>query len=185
MHIKLLNLNEHLHYTNENSQKYLKIGFVGTVCPNDKISCDYLNDSSSFIFYFFATLSFFLFCCYLYFLFCYLYILRSILSPPPLFLTSWLIGVSRSASCCPSPFSWVVSPYLPMREAYSVTELQAHALHTSRYSAHSCWAYPAFFSPGERIARIHREARLRAKTTDAPLPCSWEVKSMDCEHVVQ
>lgn len=105
--------------------------------------------------------------------------------PPPLFLTSWLIGVSRSASCCPSPFSWVVSPYLPMREAYSVTELQAHALHTSRYSAHSCWAYPAFFSPGERIARIHREARLRAKTTDAPLPCSWEVKSMDCEHVVQ
>lgn len=98
---------------------------------------------------------------------------------------SWLIGVSRSASVCPSPFSWVVSPYLPMQEAYGVTELQAHALHTSRYSAHSCWAYPAFFSPGERIAHIHREARLRAKTTDAPLPCSWEVKSMVREHVVQ
>lgn len=97
----------------------------------------------------------------------------------------WLIRVSRSAGCCPSPFSWVVRPYLPMWEAYGVTELQAHALHTSRYSAHSCWAYPTFFSPGERIARIHREARLRAKTTHAPLPCSWEVKSTVREHVVQ
>lgn len=93
--------------------------------------------------------------------------------------------MSSSAGCWAASFSWVVSPYLPMWEAYGVTELQPHALHTSRYSTHSCWAYPTFFSPGERIARIHREARSRAKTTDAPLPCSWDAESTVREHVVQ
>lgn len=78
---------------------------------------------------------------------------------------------SRSAGCGPSSFLWVVSPYLPIWEAYGVTGLQAHALHTIRNSAHSCWAYPTFFCPGEWIARIHRGARLRAKMTDALLPC--------------
>lgn len=80
----------------------------------------------------------------------------------------------RRACCCPSPSSWMVSSYLPMSEAHGVTELLAHALHTSRYSVHSCWAYPAFFSPGIRIAHIHREAGLRAKMTDAHLSLALE-----------
>ncbi|TRY54366.1 hypothetical protein DNTS_011129 [Danionella cerebrum] len=41
-----------------------------------------------------------------------------------------------------------------------VNELQAHARHTSRDSVHSCWAYPAFFSPGFRQLQLGSDSRV-------------------------